>query len=157
MGILRNRRVFGRALVRTLACAVWVGLLALSETGRGTVVSVGAETSAPEFAYSGDTGPGFWGGVPGWEACAGLSLTQRQSPIDIDHIIVDRHLGPLLLRLDETPLALTNNGHTIEEEYEAGSSLTVRRKGRGAVDIACRNFMDWWRRCGATGAPRSSG
>jgi hypothetical protein len=91
MGILRNRRVFGRALVRTLACAVWVGLLALSETGRGTVVSVGAETSAPEFAYSGDTGPGFWGGVPGWEACAGLSLTQRQSPIDIDHIIVDRH------------------------------------------------------------------
>jgi carbonic anhydrase len=125
MGILRNRRVFGRALVRTLACAVWVGLLALSETGRGTVVSVGAETSAPEFAYSGDTGPGFWGGAPGWEACAGLSLTQRQSPIDIDHIIVDRHLGPLLLRLDETPLALTNNGHTIEEEYEAGSSLTV--------------------------------
>jgi carbonic anhydrase len=39
--------------------------------------------------------------------------------------VFDRHLGPLQLRLDDTPLALTNNGHTIEEEYEPGSSLMV--------------------------------
>ena len=123
MGILRNRRVFGRALVSTLAFTVSVGLLALWETGRETVL--GADTSAPEFAYSGDNGPGFWGATPGWEACAGTSRTQRQSPIDIDHIVFDRHLEPLQLQLDETPLALTNNGHTIEEEYEPGSSLTV--------------------------------
>jgi hypothetical protein len=57
MGILRNRRVFGRALVSTLAFAVSVGLLALWETGRGTVLSASADTSAPEFAYSGDNGP----------------------------------------------------------------------------------------------------
>src|SRR4030095_727564 len=125
MGIVRNRWVFGRALVSTLAFAVSVGLLALWETGRGTVLSAGADTGAPEFAYSGDNGPGFWGGTPGWEACAGTSRTQRQSPIDIDHIVCDRHLGPLALLLHETPLALTNNGHTIEEEYEPGSSLTV--------------------------------
>jgi carbonic anhydrase len=125
MGIVRNRWVFGRALVSTLAFAVSVGLLALWETGRGTVLSAGADTGAPEFAYSGDNGPGFWGGTPGWEACAGTSRTQRQSPIDIDHIVFDRHLGPLALLLHETPLALTNNGHTIEEEYEPGSSLTV--------------------------------
>jgi carbonic anhydrase len=125
MGLLRNRRVFGRALVSTLAFAVSVGLLALWETGRGTVLSAGTDTSAPEFAYSGDNEPGFWGETPGWEACAGTARTQRQSPIDIDHIIFDRHLGPLQLRLHETPLALTNNAHTIEEEYERGSSLTV--------------------------------
>ena len=93
MDILRVRRAFGRPLVSTLACAVSVGLLALCETGRGTVLSAGADTSAPEFAYSGDNGPGFWGEMPGWEACAGTSPTQRQSPTDIDHIVFDRHLG----------------------------------------------------------------
>jgi carbonic anhydrase len=124
MDILRNRRVFGRALVSTLAFTVFVGLLALWEPGRGTVLRADADT--PEFAYSGDNGPGFWGAMPGWEACAGTSRTQRQSPIDIDHIVVDRHLEPLQLQLDETPLALTNNGHTIEEEYEPGSSLTLK-------------------------------
>ena len=125
MSILSNRRVFGRALVSALACAVSVGLLALWETGHGAVLSARADTSAPEFAYSGDNGPGFWGETPGWEACAGTSRTERQSPIDINHIIFDRHLGALPLRLHETPLDLTNNGHTIEEEYEPGSSLTV--------------------------------
>ena len=125
MGILHNRRVLGWALVRTLAFAVSVGLLALWQPGRGPVLSAAADPGAPEFAYSGDNGPGFWGETPGWEACAGTSRTQRQSPIDIDRIVVDRHLGRLQLLLNETPLALTNNGHTIEEEYEPGSSLTV--------------------------------
>jgi len=121
----RNRRALGRTYLSTLACAISVSLLALWETGRSTVLSAGAETSAPEFAYNGDSGPGFWGETPGWEACAGTSRTQRQSPIDIDHVAFDRHLGPLQLQLHETPLALTNNGHTIEEEYEPGSSLTL--------------------------------
>ena len=125
MAILRNRWVSGRALASTLALAVSVGLLAMWEIGRGTVLSARADTSAPEFGYSGDNGPGFWGETPGWEACAGTSRTERQSPIDIDHAVVDRHLRALPLRLHETPLALTNNGHTIEEEYEPGSSLTV--------------------------------
>jgi carbonic anhydrase len=125
MGNPRNRRVLGRALVSAVAGAVSVGLLALSETDRGTVLSARADTSVPEFAYNGDNGPGFWGETPGWEACAGTARTQRQSPIDIDHVVFDRHLRPLQLRLHETPLALTNNGHTIEEEYEPGSSLTV--------------------------------
>ena len=125
MGIIRNRRVFGRTLGSTLACAVSVGLLALWETGRGTVLSAGAAQSAPEFGYSGDNGPGFWGETPGWDACTGTARTQRQSPIDIGHVVFDRHLEPLQLQLHETPLALTNNGHTIEEEYEPGSSLTV--------------------------------
>jgi carbonic anhydrase len=104
---------------------VSVAPLALWGTSRETVLSAGADAGAPEFAYSGDNGPGFWGETPGWEACAGIPHTQRQSPIDIDHIVFDRRLGPLPLRLKETPLALTNNGHTIEEEYEPGSSLTV--------------------------------
>src|SRR5215813_5240253 len=80
---------------------------------------------AADFGYSGDDGPGFWAETPGWEACGGTAATARQSPIDITHAVVDPHLGPLQLQLNETPLALTNNGHTIEQEYEPGSFLTV--------------------------------
>ena len=54
MGTLRNRRVFGRPLIGTLAFVIFGGLLALGETGRGTVLSAGADPGAPEFAYSGD-------------------------------------------------------------------------------------------------------
>ena len=128
MGIPRNRRIVGRALVSTLACAVSVGLLALAGTSHGATLSAGADTSAPEFAYSGDNGPGFWGEIPGWEACAGTARTTRQSPINIDHVIFDRHLGRLPLRLHETPLALTNNGHTIEEEYRTGQFPDRQRR-----------------------------
>ena len=110
MGILRNRRVFGLALVTTLAFVLSVGALSLSKTGRGTVL---ADTSAPEFAYSGDNGPGFWGATPGWEACAGTSRTQRQSPIDIVHVVLDRRLGPLQRGLMRHRWP-QNNGRTIE-------------------------------------------
>ena len=34
-------------------------------------------------------------------------------------------LRPLVLDVHFTPLSLTNNGHTIEHEYEPGSSLTI--------------------------------
>jgi carbonic anhydrase len=122
MGIPHRWQVSSRALGRTLAVALCAGFLAFGITGRGMVL---AETGAPEFSYSGDNGPGFWHETPGWEACAGTSRTQRQSPIDINDIVFDRHLAPLQLQLHETPLALTNNGHTIEQEYEPGSSLTV--------------------------------
>src|SRR5262245_48495506 len=117
-------RVFIRAAVgmtaMSIAIAVFMG------TGRFALrAAAQADASTPEFAYTGDNGPGFWGEVPGWEACAGTSATERQSPIDIDRIVVDRQLAPLQLDLHETPLALTNNGHTIEQEYEPGSTLTL--------------------------------
>jgi len=101
---------------RYRALALAVGVIALA--GSGSAV-------AQEFGYSGDDGPGFWAETPGWEACAGTAATERQSPIAIDHVVADPHLRALQLDLLETPLALINNGHTIEEEYEPGSSLVV--------------------------------
>jgi carbonic anhydrase len=91
----------------------------------GIAIAGFATARADEFGYSGDNGPGFWGKTPGWEACAGTASTERQSPIDIDHVVADPHLRALQASLHDTPLALVNNGHTIEEEYEPGSSLIV--------------------------------
>jgi carbonic anhydrase len=116
-------RGFARARTGVLALAA-IGGAIIWPLVQWTGVSA-AETSGPEFTYSGDSGPGFWGETPGWEACGGTAPTARQSPVNIDSVVVDRHLGPLHLQLHETPLALINNGHTIEEEYEPGSQIIL--------------------------------
>jgi carbonic anhydrase len=76
-----------------------------------------------EFGYSGAHGPVQWAHTPGSEACAVTS--KRQSPIAIDHVTVDRALSPLQITAHPTPLALVNNGHTVEQEYEPGSAITI--------------------------------
>lgn len=88
------------------------------------VICGSAMAQVEDFSYNGDHGPGFWGETADWIACAGTSATQRQSPIDIEDVFVDRFLRPLQLQLLDTPIALINNGHSIEEEYAPGSSLT---------------------------------
>jgi carbonic anhydrase len=115
--MLINRRAFARRIVA--GAAVSIAIVGLWGAGRA------AAATTPEIVYSGDNGPGFWGEVAGWETCAGTSATARQSPIDIDRVVVDRRLAPLRLQLHGTPLALTNNGHSIEQEYEPGSTLAL--------------------------------
>ena len=96
-----------------------IGMLAAAF---GYFVLAGVAAKAAEFSYSGDEGPGFWGALdPAWENCA---TDTRQSPIDIDRVRRDATLGPLQLHLQATAIDLTNNGHTIEQEYAPGSTLT---------------------------------
>lgn len=73
----------------------------------------------PEFLYTGDKGPGFWGELsPDWTAC---STDTRQSPIDIVGAVTDNGLDPLDLELEPSPIRLINNGHTLEQEVEEES------------------------------------
>jgi carbonic anhydrase len=100
-------------------------------------VATGLSLSAPlsaadtEFSYNGDTGPGFWSELdPAWAACAGTAADSRQSPIDIDHAVVDHTLKPLALQTYPTSIDIFNNGHTIEQEYEGtGSAITFEGEG----------------------------
>lgn len=71
-------------------------------------------------------GPGFWAGQDAaWKACAGTGGGfQKQSPIDISLVRIDRKLRKLDLALRETPINLLNDGHVIENEYEPDSTLT---------------------------------
>lgn len=76
------------------------------------------------FEYSGDTGPGFWGQLSTeWAACNGQG--GKQTPIDISRAAPDLALQPLRLDLKKTHVSLINNGHTIEQEYEPGSTLIL--------------------------------
>ena len=75
----------------------------------------------PSFAYSEDLGPGFWGEISSeWEDCG---MDTMQSPIHIRGAKGNKDLKPLILDLHENEINLMNNGHTIEQEYEPGSTL----------------------------------
>lgn len=81
--------------------------------------------AAAEFTYNGDTGPGFWAELDAaWLSCGDDS---GQSPIAIDATRPGTGLVALqsIVNLVETPISLTNNGHTLENEYEPGSSIML--------------------------------
>jgi carbonic anhydrase len=100
------------------------GLVILVLTGGIGFIGLG-NVSAAEFFYNGDAGPAFWWELdPEWSACTGTAEDARQSPIDIDHVKIDRSLKPLDLQTFATTIDIFNNGHTIEQTYEGtGSSI----------------------------------
>ncbi len=80
---------------------------------------------AVHWAYEGETGPAHWGDLaPEFAVCA--SGTQ-QSPVDIPDSAA---LNPadITFNYQTAPLAILNNGHTIQVNYPPGSSITVGGK-----------------------------
>lgn len=80
-----------------------------------------ATPAPPHWTYEGEEGPEHWGDLdPSYAAC---STGRAQSPIDI----VDAQPVKLTdIQFDYQPSALNefNNGHTIQVNYDAGSSIT---------------------------------
>jgi len=105
---------------------VWLGLALL-----GGLVACRTETPAPptdltppEWSYSGDTGPAHWGDLsPAWKLA---KSGKQQSPIDIaSAAAVRKDQAPLTVSYQETNLEILNNGHTVEDDYHNGGTLTV--------------------------------
>jgi carbonic anhydrase len=74
------------------------------------------------WSYEGDTGPEHWGSLsPDFATCA---KGVEQSPVDIP---ANAPLNPADLTFSYQPSAVTifNNGHTIQVNYDPGSSLTL--------------------------------
>ena len=74
------------------------------------------------WGYEGDTGPEHWGSLS--REYAACSAGQAQSPVDIPPVAP---VNPPDLQLDykPSPLAISNNGHSIQADYAPGSSLEV--------------------------------
>ncbi len=101
-----------------LACALTLPLALLGCSGDG---SDGGQAAA-EWSYEGNTGPEHWGELsPDYATCAD---GEAQSPIDISG--APPTSDPALeIDYHSTPLAIFNNGHTVEVEYHEGSTLSV--------------------------------
>jgi carbonic anhydrase len=78
--------------------------------------------SPPHWSYGGADGPDHWGDLsPDFAAC---KTGQRQSPINIVGA-QPAELAPIHFDYKLSPLKIINNGHTIQINYEPGSSITV--------------------------------
>jgi len=84
-----------------------------------------AQQTAEHWSYSGHGGPKEWGNLePRYAAC---SSGRTQSPIDIKDA-KKADLPALKFDYNSVPLNIIDNGHTIQINYPAGSTLTVGGK-----------------------------
>ena len=76
------------------------------------------------WSYGGEAGPQAWGNLKADYAVCGQG--HEQSPINIDEAnAIDAKVGKIEFAYKTSPLNILNNGHTIQANYEPGSSITI--------------------------------
>lgn len=109
-----------RMLLKGAALGVAGSALSLGWKQSSAIAAVAAGPS--HWGYTGEVGPAHWGELAAeYQAC---QLGTHQSPIDLNGAIAAA-LPPIRLDYQETPLRIINNGHTIQVNYEPGSTLTI--------------------------------
>jgi carbonic anhydrase len=98
---------------------VAVGLATLSGVASG---AGGHPGHGVHWGYEGDFGPAHWASLqPEFSACSG----KNQSPIDVAVQRVAAEMKPIRFDYKAGGHEVVNNGHTIQVNMEAGSSITV--------------------------------
>ncbi len=112
-------------------------ILALFVIGVGFLVYFYAGSKGDHKAhwtYLGETGPDHWGDLShNFSAC---KEGQKQSPINIPSTS-PTNLKGIEFNYKDTPLRIINNGHTIQLNYEKGSSIRV---GENTYDLLQGHF-----------------
>jgi carbonic anhydrase len=86
-----------------------------------------ADDNSPHWTYGGATNPTRWGILSEDFALCGIG--RDQSPINIEtyEAITTNH-SDLAVNYDAVPLAVENNGHSIQVNYPEGSTLQIDGK-----------------------------
>ncbi len=108
---------------RSLLRMVTYGCGCCLAAGRTFAEHAGHEAHAkPHWSYEGATGPGHWGELtPDFKTC---QLGLEQTPIDLSSEI-KADPGTLIFDYRPLPLAIVNNGHTIQVNAAPGNSCTI--------------------------------
>ena len=109
-------------MIRSVAaCVVTLGL---------AVAMIGAQAKHWAYEDSAESvGPAKWGTLPGDEACG---TGKQQAPINLAAgVAKPQDLPNLMFAYKPSSLSMTNNGHTIQMTYDAGS--TLGRAGNAAT------------------------
>lgn len=102
-----------------------MGLLLAAVIFTNVLIIGGIIMAAEEWGYEGDIGPDNWGELSEDYAVCGEGTSQ--SPINISDATATT-LTPITFNYEEVPMAIFNNGHTIEVEYHEGSSIVYNEK-----------------------------
>ena len=87
-----------------------------------TISLFASAADGPEWTYSGERGPEYWGDLsPEFTLC---KWGVNQSPVNIVDTI-DAELPPLELDYSGHAVALTNNGHTLQVDVDGSNVLRV--------------------------------
>ena len=78
--------------------------------------------AAHAWDYSGAKGPAHWGQLE--SGFAGCKLGRQQSPIDI-RATTRGAAAPIAFEYQSAPLAIIDNGHTVQVNYAPGSAIVV--------------------------------
>jgi carbonic anhydrase len=96
--------------------------LILSFQGLNPLAARAAKPGSHGWSYEGKEGPAHWGDLsPEFAAC---KSGREQSPIDIRRA-KRASLPPIIFDYQPSALRMVDNGHTIQVNYGAGSSITV--------------------------------
>ena len=107
-----------------------IGLTALSGVGYGAGDHPGNGT---HWGYKGEIGPDRWATLkPEFGTCSG----KNQSPINLIGMI-EAEMKPVEFGYKEGGHEVINNGHAIQVNFEAGSSISMDGTGR-------RSHGGWW-------------
>ncbi len=82
-------------------------------------------TQSDHWSYSGEVDPNHWGDLS--SEFATCKTGNQQSPINIEET-KGAKLATIEFNYKNTPFKVINNGHTIEVEYEPGSSIKLDGK-----------------------------
>jgi carbonic anhydrase len=107
-----------------LTAAVAALGLGLGVSGFVAAPALAAEP-APHFCYDDNQhcGPSHWGELAdAWYTCAAGT---EQSPMDIRDADEEDDLSNIRFSWNPTPLKIKNNGHTLQVNYEPGSTMDV--------------------------------
>lgn len=99
-----------------------------AETRREALDAHGAakgDAHKMHWGYAGEGAPFLWGGLKEEYALCGTG--RRQSPIDISTVTIT-DLPEIKFNYQPSPLAISNNGHTIKVSYAPGSYVSVGGK-----------------------------
>lgn len=88
-----------------------------------SLLSLAALADAPHWAYDGEHGAAHWAEID--KSYAECKLGHAQSPIDIRSAKVDKDAPALEFAYQAKPLALINNGHTVQVNEAGAGTLTI--------------------------------
>ncbi len=103
-------KIFGASAVGTSLTA-YLTSLASADAGKSA-----------DWGYIGENGADRWGDLdPAYQLC---KVGTQQSPIDLKNAI-GADLSGIKINYQPTPLQIINNGHTIQVNYQPGSSIIL--------------------------------
>ena len=89
------------------------------------ILFVGLASESSSWSYEGETGPDNWGSLK--EDYVLCSEGTKQSPIDINSVLVS-DVDNIEFNYSSSDLNILNNGHTVQINYDKGSSITIADK-----------------------------